>query len=421
MDIQEFGKRMKFDDDTLKKFEPGWQELLEHSSDSLPDFMRKEFYTKYYPLCKGPENSLIFPAMEKVERILESNPAAARYAWMLHYALLLAPKNIHNMPWREPVEVFGKNSGIFLLMIALSALPLVRKKHEELNLPEKYMHGIAEWIGGTIGIYAAAHNGQPGHTITQTYWLRYSINGELFRIGRLEFLPGVWNPELPAVYRNRNDRSLAVLCQDGWAFDKEGFRVDPEQKTPAFTAKLIFMDDSITGTPISPYGFPVPEQTVTLNRKDWEPVCAPWEKNLTIHIPGGGGITTEALYQSLRDAKEFYKKYFGEDYKVFTCMSWLFNPAWEKELPESNIAKWQKQVYLTPPLPPAGMPGYFFVYGTVNGDPRSQPVTSSLHKAFCNIIERGEPLRWGGMFFMAEDIEEYGTEYYRKQWKMSEK
>ena len=47
MDIQEFGKRMKFDDDTLKKFEPGWQELLEHSSEFLPDFMRKEFYTKY--------------------------------------------------------------------------------------------------------------------------------------------------------------------------------------------------------------------------------------------------------------------------------------------------------------------------------------------------------------------------------------
>ena len=419
MDIHDFCRLMEFDQEMESKLEPFWQTLLEHSSETLPDFMKKEFFTKYYPLCKGPDENMIYSAMSEVLQIMKKNPAAIRFAWMLHYALLTAPENIFNLPWKEPVKVFGKNSGIFLLMIALSSLPLIRKKHMELNLPEQYMHGIAEWIGGTIRIYAASHNGYPGHTITQTYWLRYSIKGELFRIGRLEYLPSTWNAGLPAVYRNRKNHELAVLCQDGWAFDHEGFRVDPEQVEPAFTAHLIFRDNCVSGTPVSPFGFPETDRTVTLDRNDWEPVCAPWEKCLTIHIPAGGGITMEALSHSLKEAKNFYKKYFNCEYKVFTCMSWLFSPAWEKELPDSNIAKWQKQVFCTPPLPPAGMPGYFFVYGTAEGDPRKMPVTSSLHRAFCNIMDRGEPLRCGGMFLMADDVEFFGTEYYRKQWNAS--
>ena len=205
---------------------------------------------------------------------------------MLHYAFFLAPSFIQAIPWRSPEAVFGRNAGIFQLLVAMSCLPLVRQKHAELNIPEKYMIGTAQWIGGTIGIYAAAHDGCPGHTITQTHWLRLSVDGRLFRIGRLEFLPRFWSDGFPAVYRRKNSRSLAVLCLDGWAFDEQGFRVDPEKTAPAHVTSLKFANGTVKGIPVSPYGKPLFERELTLDLNDWEPLWAPWEPQYTVHIPG---------------------------------------------------------------------------------------------------------------------------------------
>ncbi len=415
MDIQKFCGDLGFDADFASKLEPV-QDLLEaNSSEDFPWFMEKSFYTQYYPLCGGPAPEVIYPAMEEVARIVRGNPAAARYASMLHYVFFLAPSSIQRIPWRSPEAVFGRNAGIFQLLIALSCLPLVRRKYAELNIPDKYWSGIALWIGGTIGIYAAAHDGYPGHTIKQTYWLRLSVDGHLFRIGRLEFLPRYWSPDFPAVYRRKNSGSLAVLCTDGWAFDEHGFRVDPEKSAPAHVTSLKFLNGKVTGTPVSPYGKPLFDRELTLDLNDWEPLWSPWEQQYTLHIPGGGGMTLEAVRNSLIEAVKFYHDYLGQDVKVFTCSSWILNPVWEQELPDSNMAALQRNVFMTPCPPPGGNPGLFFVYGEHECDPRQRPCTTALHRAFRRIFERGEPLRTGTMFIPAADVESFGTEYYRRQ------
>ena len=43
MDIHDFCRLMEFDQEMGSKLEPFWQTLLEHSSETLPDFMKKEF------------------------------------------------------------------------------------------------------------------------------------------------------------------------------------------------------------------------------------------------------------------------------------------------------------------------------------------------------------------------------------------
>ena len=406
---------MGFDSSFLEQLMP-YQELLwNNSSESFPPFMEKDFYTRYYPWCKGPDPAAIYPLMEEVCHIVRSNPAAARYASMLHFAMYKPHPGL-SVRWVSPEAVFGKNTGIFQLMVALSSLPEIAARHAELNLPEKYLRGQAEWIGGTIGIYAAAHNGYPGHTLRQSAWLRYSVLGELFHVGRLEFLSGKWLPQMPAVYRSRKDHSLAVLCLDGWAFDSEGFRVDPNVRRPAFISRLNVCGGHVTGVPVSPLGKPVFGREMTLSLSEWEPLCSPWENCPSVHIPAGGGLTVGAVKQSLIDAVKFYHDFLNTDVKVFSCVSWILNPAWERELPNSNLADFQKNVYLTPCVPPEGNPGIFFVYGIDNCDPREKPQTTSLHKAFCRIFDRGEALRSGGMFLPASDVELYGTEYYRKKY-----
>ena len=338
---------------------------------------------------------------------------------MLHYAFFLAPSCIQSIKWLSPEAVFGRNTGIFHLMLAMSCLPLVRKKHIELNIPEKYMFGTAQWIGSTIGIYAAAHDGYPGHTFSQTHWLRASVDGRLFRIGRLEFLPRYWTADFPAVYRRKNSGSLAVLCTDGWAFDEQSFRVDPEKSAPVHVTRLKFFNGKVSGIPVSPYGKPLFDRELTLDLNDWEPLWSPWEQQYTIHIPGGGGMTLEAVRNSLIEAVKFYHDYLGQDIKVFTCSSWILNPVWEQELPNSNMAALQRNVFMTPCPPPGGNPGLFFVYGEHGCDPRQRPCKTALHQAFRRIFERGEPLRSGTMIIPASDVEFFGTEYYRRQFTQS--
>ena len=130
-------------------------------------------------------------------------------------------------------------------------------------------------------------------------------------------------------------------------------------------------------------------------------------------------MTLDAVRNSLIEAVKFYHDFLGQDVKVFTCSSWILNPVWEQELPDSNLAALQRNVFMTPCPPPGGNPGLFFVYGEPDCDPRQRPCTTALHQAFRRIFERGEPLRSGTMIIPAADIESFGTEYYRRQFTRS--
>ncbi len=415
MELKTFCAEMGFGSEAEKILFPVWEVLCEKTQPGVPEFMKRDFYEKYYPMTGGPDG--VLERMDAVSKIVSENPCAAFYAAFLHYAMFQAHPGIPVSRLPNSEKVFGENVGILNLMVALSSLPLTGKTLEKLGIPEQHLHDIASWIGGTVQIYAAAHNGIPGHTLTQTPWLRWHVDGKLFRIGRLEYLFGGWPEWLPVVYKNRKDGKLAVLCRDQWAFDKDGFRVDPEKETPAFVTRLKELDNRITGTPVMPDGFPLSGRKVTLDLRDWMPLCAPWDMIPSLHIPGGGGMTPEAIKSSLLEAKQFFRKYFSTDVKAFVCGSWIFNPAWERELPDSNLADFSRQVYKTPCFPVGGGPGLFFVYGRDDMDPRELPCTSSLHKAFRRIYEKGEPLRSGAMFILTEDLVHYGTEYYRRTYR----
>lgn len=412
MDLHSFCSEMGFDAVAENRLFPYWEQLCAHTALQVPLFMKRDFYEKYYPMCQGPCN--VLERMDTVAKIIAENPVCARYAAILQYGLFVAsPAILGNMP--PPEKFFGENAGVFQLMIAMSSLPLIAKTHASMGLPEHFLRDAARSIGGTIPLYAAAHDGIPGHTLSQTGWLRFHIDGKLFRIGRLEYLIGAWPSELPAVYRNRKDTSLAVLCRDQWTFDQAGVRVNPALETPAFTARLEILDGHVAGTPVSPTGKPLIGHKMTLDLSEWEEYCSPWDMIPGIHIPGGGGMTPEAVRTSLLEARQFFRKYYFTDVKAFVCCSWILNPAWEQELPESNIAAFQRNVFLAS-VAKSPTAGLFFVYGRQEGDPRNFQRNSSLHEAFCRIFDRNEPLKTGYAFILTADLDKFGTEYYRNHY-----
>ncbi|MBO5723397.1 MAG: hypothetical protein J6S58_01065 [Lentisphaeria bacterium] len=413
-DLSAFCRELSWDREAENILAPCWETLCANSTDSFPFFMEKSAYTEYAAKAEVPSDALL--RMETVAQIVRENPVLCQLANMLHYAFYKSPSMI-NLGSLPSVEKFcGENSGIFHLFIVLSSIPCVAEHYAAWGIPEKYASDSAKWISGTIDIYRAAHNGIPGHTPGQTYWPRLTVDGKLFRIGRLEYKLANWTKDFPAVYVNRSDRTLCVLCRDQAKYDKDGFLI-PENstETPAFTAHLKVRDNHVTGTPVQPNGLPRIGRKVTLDLTQWEALCAPWDLVGDIHIPGGGNLTLESVKESLLEARQFFRKHFSTDVKAFTCGSWIFNPAWQKELPGSNLAKFQRNVYMSSVVkhPAAGL---FFVYGRNQGDPRQWQQESSLHRAFCNIFNRNESLAYSFIFITAEDLDQFGTEYYLNEY-----
>lgn len=404
MDWDKFFSELGATDDFIASVEPFKAEFEKNTSDDFPFFMEEDFYRKYYSLCGRNDTEDVFALMREVADIVRANPCAARYANMMHYAFYQRQEMLSGIKWFEAEKLFGRNVGIFTLLVTLSALPLVRKKHIELGLDESYMHGTARWIGAFVKIYCFAHDGLQGHPLSNIYWLRLSIDARVIRIGRLEYMFGKWDGDMPHLYRNRNNGEIIILCRDKWAFGKDLMRVDPESADVDFTTSLTVENNSVTGTPADSSGYPEKDNIITLDLNDWELLIQDNEEIMTLHIPGDGPLSLEAINSSLREAKKFYKKVFDKDIRIFTCGSWLFNPVWQLELPDSNIAEWQRNSNMLPPYIANGLSGLFFVYGEAECDPRQRKCETSLHRAFCRIFDRGEKLRSGAMYLLAEDL-----------------
>lgn len=415
MTIDDFCAAMGFGPAEKHLLEEIWDEAVKTAPAGIPEFMTMDFCRNYYPMTGGDLKHLT--RMEEVCRIVERSPEAALYAWILHYGLFLrrAQANLRNLPL--PSGVFGENAGIFQLMIAVSAIPLIEKTLERMKIPHSYVLDIAKWTGGTIGLFEIGNNGIPGHTLQQTSWIRNYIDGRLFRIGRFEFLMHGYPPWMPAVYRSRKDGSLMVLCRDGWRFLPDGRRPNPETPdSEVVITRLKMMDNHVTGTPVTPRGEVLLGRKVTIDLAEWEALCNPWELTPSIHIPAGGGMKPELAKESLIEAKEFFRRYFKQDIKMFVCHSWILNPDWESELPDSNLTKFMREGYMTPGLESDGRDGVFFVFGrTDNGDPLTYPAVTSVQKAFHRILKSGRRLRCGAVFFLTDKLDRFGTQYYRKQ------
>ena len=171
----------------------------------------------------------------------------------------------------------------------------------------------------------------------------------------------------------------------------------------------------MTGIPINPAtGRAEPGQRETLDLAEYAPVLSAHEWVPSLHIPGGGGMTPELAQKSLRQAVEFFRRYFHKELRAICCESWILNPDWMAELPGSNLARFMKEVYLTP-MPEVDRAGLFFVYGRSDGELSEYPADNSLRRAFRRLIDAGRPLRLGGMFILTADLDRFGTGTYRNR------
>lgn len=120
-------------------------------------------------------------------------------------------------------------------------------------------------------------------------------------------------------------------------------------------------------------------------------------KALNVHIPEGEPLKMEACRESFGRAGKF----FGQEYQVYVCDSWLLSPHLEEVLPNtSNIIRFQKLFEVTDV-------GYQYpqaeqrIFGEILEDKRQYPENTTLQKRAKEYVLSGKDLGIGVGFFTA--------------------
>ncbi|MCK5806323.1 MAG: DUF5596 domain-containing protein [Lentisphaeria bacterium] len=399
-------------DDTLAEH---WAESVATFPAELPRFLDPESATEAREFASLPveaDRELREAALQ-----IAASPELLHLAWhcqrLLWDHLEYEAEKVARWPLLD--RRLGDLSGAFYLLIALEAVSRMRAVHERLGIPEKISRDSCCDYTEKLSMYREHHDGHFGILPSALAWLRHLVRGDLYCLGRHQYMVKPFGGHLKA-YRHRQSRRLIALAMAGERFDCEGFAAQTDSPG-SWTAGLIETTTEVVGTPISPFGQAV-DRELRLPLSEWDLALSPGDMILEVHIPSGGSMTLDRCQDSMRQALEFFPRHFPDTHFVgFATHSWILNPQLEQIYrADSNMVKWQRELYLFP-VPSSNQAGVFFVFGKHEIDVNTAPRNTSLRRAFVDHLANGGRLIESGMFMLLEDFASEEDQVYRKQWQ----
>ncbi len=402
--------------DAIEALRPHWEESEATFPGKRPSFLTPaEFKASREWGGFGPE---VDPILEETADRIATNPALLRLAWHGYRLLFENPDYNGFRDWPALEHALSEFSSVFYLLLGLAAIPRLRTVHKSRDVPEQITRDTA--LDMRIGAhrYKSISNGRLGMERRLLFWHRLVSSGDLYRLGRMQYILRPFRGQLRA-YRNQKTNQILALSEEGIRFNGEGY-VDGAGGIPdgqnGWTSRFLETETSVTGSPISPYGMAVRSE-VTLPLSDWTCVLAPGDPVLEMHIPEGEPMTPEACRTSMQQALEFFPAYEPDrPFVSFACYSWIFNTQLEEMLsPTSNLVRYQHELYLFP-RPSSGKDGLYFIFYRDDVDIKTAPRDTTLKRAVLDCLAAGIPLRSGAMFMLKEDLRHFGARHYRSQW-----
>lgn len=355
--------------------------------------------------------------LETTTRAIQAHPVLYRLARRCHHLVFEAEMESRYREWTALVPLIERlQPGIghaFFMLLALDIAPRLTARNAARQIPGEITRATLGNLALMVARYARNNQGRIGIEPRALAWYRLIASGQLHRIGRFEFIVQSFFGQL-RVYRHRKHSHVLALSEHGVGYTCEGYLPLPNH-APAWKAVLEEDAKTVRGMVISPHGFAT-RQIATLDKAAWETVLQPDDDVLVVHIPEGDALTTASCLDSFRDALDFFTQHFQyKSLKAFTTNSWMFNTQLETMLPPtSNLLAWQRELYLFP-MTSTGRDGLYFIFNHDEIDPATAPRDTRLRRAFIDHLTAGQPLRSGGMFFLFDDLPQYGTQVYRKQ------
>jgi hypothetical protein len=392
----------------------GWEESLAAMPAGIPEFLRPETFITSARFCGFTPD--IEPALISTAEHICKDSTLLQLCWHCFHQLTHGshPVNYNKCP--DFKKELGNNFGVFYLLIGLGIVPGARATYKKMNIPENIIRDTMKEIHGFNENHKIAYK-LPGMLTNQLSWLGNYYMGKLFRLGRMEYkIEPFGFPRF--FYRNKQTGVKICFAPDNVRYNGEGFVdgtdgiIDAEN---GWTSSFYEENGIIHGNPVSPYGHAIGKK-FQISLKEWVPALRPNDWTIDLHIPPGGGMTPEACLESFKAAFDFFNTHFPEKKSsAIVCSSWIFNTQFEAYLPDSNMVKFMRELYLFP-VKSAGNDGMFFVFYKDFKNFAEAPRETRLQKAMLDILESGRKLRSSGMAFFIEDLENFGTQHYRKTW-----
>jgi hypothetical protein len=392
---------------------------LRVSQNTMPEgdlpFLAPEAIAQYCELASMPAEAI--PDLQAAANEIAQRAELKQLAWYCHTVLCQSESHPRDeiQNWQSFQDVLGDRAGAFYLLIALSALPKALAFHQSRGMPEQAMRDTYTDTAIWADDYKTKR-GVWGMDLRILPWLFNHLSGDLYRLGRLQFMQRPFRQRYYA-FRNRETREVVALADAGTTFrgdgqlDGTGGEHDPQN---GWISRLRFDSDQVIGAPIHPDGFALKEE-VALPLHTWERILAPGDPVLEIHIPAGEPMDFDACGRSFRQAIAFFPRYFPDrPFHGFCCASWLLNTQFQEWLsPNSNIVRFQRELYLFP-IFSGGRSGIDRIFGGNLDDLSKAPRDTSLRRAVLEHLERGGYLRGGGALLFAEDLD-WGAQVYRRR------
>ena len=394
-----------------------WDSSVATLPEHVPEFLAADVFLRSREWAGLP--ATVNPVLEETARRVLADRDLKLLAWHTYRRVYVELESGHLSDWPVLDTRLGELAGVLYLLVALGMVPLIRRLHREMSIPESVTREGAAKIAENCAFVMRHNNGRVGEMPNHLYWYRHHVQGNLFRVGRFEYILGPMRRGIE-VYRQRETGHVLALAEDGTRYNRLGYHDSADRETAeeqAWTAHHRCDDLRIVGFPISPRGHAV-RQEIVLDRDEWDHVVIPGETEmLNIHIPNGGRMTPEACQDSFVRAVEFYQTHFPtRPFAGFCCASWIIAPQLEQIFaPTTNLVRLMRETYLFP-LPGGRSTGLFFIFGSGWHDLSEVPRETTLQRRVAEHLEKGGDWRGGGMFLLTEDLPRYGTEAYRSAW-----
>ena len=403
---------------TIELFAPHWEESAAAKPSVRPSFLRPDAIRDCVRLANLSDD--VLPALYDTAERIASSPALLALAWHCQRLLCECPQYEADQirQWPSLNSSLGERADAFYLLVALAAIPRIRAAHAKLGIPDDISRAsCGRHYPETLWRYNQHHEGRIGVFPGSIYWVRNYVLNHLYRVGRLEYMIRPFGSHVH-VYRHTPTRQVIALAADGTYFDDEGL-VAADEDSSAQRATLSEGDGYISGLAIRPSGYAT-AAPCTLSSDEWKPVLSPGDPIFDVHIPSGGQMSLASCQQSMRHALDFFARHYPtQSPSAFACSSWILNPQLAHIYrDDSNMVLWQRELYLYP-IPSGDRSGLRFIFGRDDIDIATAPRDTSLRRALLDHLQAGGRLINGGMFFLCEDFESFGSQVYQRYWRAS--
>jgi len=343
-----------------------------------------------------------------------------RLVWHLHWLISWSgiDPQVGSWPALEPEGHPAK--ALLYGLVVLAGLPRLLEINGRRGIdPEDTIETLSD-----LQTWATDHLNQRGvWRLVSLGWMQHHLRGHLFKLGRLEYIPGKYDQPF-RWYRQVDSGEVIALAEadlllraDGQFASADGGEV----REGLWKTRFVETVENVTGSPVSPWG-QVLAETVTLQSGEWLEILRPGDPVMTVHIPSKGSMGSEECGASFRQAVAFYQRHFPEVvYRGFTCHSWLLDPQFEQfSPPPGNICAFLGEWYLHPVEGANDAQAFqrmfdlFGPYGQVRwGEVEAK---TSLQRAAVEYVAAGGHPRCGGSVLFAEDLD-WGKAVYRNERK----